>query len=114
MNNRVAVLRYLLHAKANPNSLHPEFGYTVMHDAARNVVDVEIIRALAHAGAHINKQDKDNWTPLHWIGWSSAGGSDEDRLMRAEVLVDCGAAPSLKLQTTGVWCCIVPPVCCHA
>ena len=103
--NQLAVVVYLLQAKANPNSLHPLVGWTAMHRAALCIVDGAIIRALAHAGAHLNQQQTNDWTPLHWIGFSSAGG-DEDRLMRAEMLVDCGAAPSIHINDVYVCTCV--------
>ena len=93
----------LLRAKANPNTVNDR-GWNAVQYAAGCKVYANIVRALAHAGAHFNSQTNNQykWTPLHMLG-----GDDENRLMMAELLVDCGAAPSLTVtdKITVVKCC---------
>ncbi len=86
------IVQLLLAKKANPNAIDT-LRKTPLHNATANCISL-----LVQAGAKINSQDKNGWTPLHWaVYWA-----DVDRVRE---LLKAGANPKIKNKrnVTPLW-----------
>jgi uncharacterized protein len=63
-NNDLAVTKLLLEAGADTNSIMPYIGWTALLYAASVNTNLDILRALIAAGAHVDHKDYDDRTPL--------------------------------------------------
>lgn len=99
-NENLAEIQRLLQMGANPN-VPASNGITAIHTAGEHDVTGQIVSILVDAGANINLQNLQGWTPLHVAVDMAIDGANQQNLSdidwsTVKMMLNLGADPDLR------------------